>query len=130
MKRIAKFVKFLCRKNWHPPTALFELSDCGVDVVDEDGVLQGTRYVIVAFTPCAVDHLRPETTVFAATKSGRLYPGLGLDSGAEYERCRVKGPFDPWRALDLLGRYEMAGFPSFLFAKKVPYKEVTYLELE
>lgn len=102
------------RRNWFKGTALYELSE--PKELSAMGFLTETRYVIVAFTPEAVDHGCSETTIFAANKDGKLFGGfwdgdcyvdkLTMDGGAEFTECRVVAAFDPRMALQKLG-YEI-----------------------
>jgi hypothetical protein len=114
----ARLIKFLGRKNWYRGTALYELDEAVT--VNACGFHTSTCYVIVADTPHAADHGLPETTIFAANKNGSLFGGfwdrdspdpddhtyvtkLGLDTGAEFEHCRVVGRNDHKEALKKLG---------------------------
>lgn len=126
MRYTATFVKLMSRKKWHPGTALYQLDEAASVVAR--GFLTSTCYVIVAVSPAAVGerdefgfrHYHIETTIFAANKNGSLFggfwdrdaedeedhtwvPKLGLDSGAEFEHCRVRGKYDHGAALEKLG---------------------------
>ena len=118
--KTARKVKNL-RRNWYKGTALYELSE--PKEISAMGFLTETRFVIMAFTPEAVDHGCSETTVFAANKDGQLFGGfwdrsssnpadhvyvekLTMDGGAEFSECRVVAAYDPRLALQKLG-YEI-----------------------
>jgi hypothetical protein len=110
------------QKGWHKGTALYKLN-FAVTVI-ADGFATSTEFVIVAFTPKAIDHGKPETTVFAANENGTLFGAFEdkdspdeedhiyvrqLDiEEAEFEHCRVVGRYDPEKALEKLG-YTLIG---------------------
>lgn len=70
----ATTVRKLGRPNWYPGTILVRLSE--PIEVKSGGFLTETEFLIAAVTPEAVDHLRPETTLFAANKDGKLFGGF------------------------------------------------------
>lgn len=69
-------------------------------------------HVVVAFTPGAVDHGLPETTIFRCASDGSRIPGMGLDDGAEVlSNCeRIIGRYDADAALANLssGYYQVS----------------------
>lgn len=81
MKYYGKAVKVKnLRKNWYEGSALYKVVP-PVEVVD-CGFLTETSFVICAETPCAVDHGKPETALFAARANGLLF-------------CKHGGEYDP-----------------------------------
>lgn len=58
-------------------------------------------HVVVAITPCAIDHGLRETTVFRCMPDGSIPPHLGLDYGAEAlaKSQRIVGRYDAHAAL-------------------------------
>lgn len=103
MRSIAVKVKEMGRPNWHAGTALFRLSP--PIEVNDCGFLTETEFVIVAFTPRAVDHLDKETNIFYAHGNGRTYHDWDLDA-VEVSDCRVVGKNDHAAALRKIG-YEI-----------------------
>lgn len=113
----AKKIKDLPKKEWHEGTSLYELSP--EYAINAEGFIMGVQYVIVAYSPRAVDHGKPETTIFAANKDGTLFGDiedtvdldpdnhiyidkLDMDE-AEYSQCRIVGKLDHTAALAKLG---------------------------
>lgn len=108
---------FKQQKGWHKGTALYRLNFAATVIVD--GFATSTEFVIVAFTPRAIDHGKPETTVFAANENGTLFGAFEDNDSpdeedhtyvrqldieeAEFENCRVVGSHDPAKALKNLG---------------------------
>jgi hypothetical protein len=111
----AILIKELGYPNWYPGTKLYKVIP-SVDVYHY-GMLKETSFVIVAYTPRAVDHGRAETTVFAAAehendaRAGKVFDDLPLDSPMVEllePRQRVVGRHDPEAALKRLqGGYQI-----------------------
>jgi hypothetical protein len=79
---IAKFVRQLFHP-WHPGATLYNLDEPFWFNLDDDKVYTkkklpklGTNFIIVATTPKAIDHGRPESTAFVALKDGTLFGGI------------------------------------------------------
>jgi hypothetical protein len=108
------------RKAWYKGTFLYKLSE-PYDV-NAGGFYTATEYVIVAVTPAASDHGRPETQAFAAMKDGGRFGGFTDKSSpdkedwfwvhrltydaAALEHSRIVGRHDPAACLAKLG-YEL-----------------------
>jgi len=98
------------RKNFYTGSALYRVSP-KVEVVD-CGFLTETNYVICAVTPCASDHGKPETALFAAKANGLLFCEHGaehdLDAAANNLNVYIKGKQDHQAAFDKLqGGYKI-----------------------
>lgn len=121
MKFIATKVRDVGPPSFFEGSALYRLSE--PKELSVLGFLTECHFVIVAYSPHAADHGEPETTVFAANEDGSFFGGfmdedspheidhtwihqLSYDTGAEFERCRVRGRRDHRAALLKLG-YEV-----------------------
>ena len=100
----ARKIKDLGLPKWHPGSAVYEV-DRPVEVND-GGFLTETAFVIVAVTPEASDHGKPETAIFAAQKFGKgfgVWRGYPLDDDTtDLLDKKVVGKQDHQAALDRL----------------------------
>lgn len=89
--------------HWHPGTGVYAL--CPRPTFNLAGYLMPIQFVVVATSPAASDHGKPETTVFACKdRQGNLFARQGLDDGGELlePQHRIVGRCDAAAALAAL----------------------------
>jgi hypothetical protein len=91
---------------WHEGCALYYVEPA-IDAF-HGGYYGFTHYVVAAYTPHAADHGKPETTLFAGSRTGQTYRLTALDGEAEVAdgACRIVGKNDHAAALAVIG-YEL-----------------------
>lgn len=101
IERLACKLKDLGPRAWHRGSALYRI---GPPVyIYDNGTERAVRHIIIAFTPVASDHGKPETTVFHAQSNGRVYKDWPLDSHVEMKHARIVGKNDHAAALAKIG---------------------------
>lgn len=95
MRHCAFKIKDLDRsRSFRPGSALYKVGPPAE--VNDMGFLTETHFVVVAVTDEAVDHGKPETTIFAATKKGRLF-------SSKYANAYFEDLAGAYEEMDLLG---------------------------